>query len=187
MTTGSSEEISAGRRTAGPETSPDVAQPTEHAPQDAGPHAEAQSGPPDGLQELKAEIEQTREQLGQTVEQLAAKADVKSQARAKMAALTGQAKSKAAQARTQAAGRSAGARSQVAGKAVLVRQKTAGVSGTAKTQVQAWAAPVWQATPEPLQRAATKSARTARQRPELLAAAGALLAGLLAVRWWRRR
>jgi len=39
---------------------------------------------------------ETREQLGETVEQLAAKADVKGRMRAKAAQLTGQAKSKAA-------------------------------------------------------------------------------------------
>jgi len=40
--------------------------------------------------ELQAEIDQTRERLGQTVEELAAKADVKARARAKAADLTGQ-------------------------------------------------------------------------------------------------
>lgn len=39
--------------------------------------------------ELQAEIDQTRERLGQTVEELAAKADVKARARAKAADLTG--------------------------------------------------------------------------------------------------
>ena len=39
----------------------------------------------DDVQQLEQEIEQTREQLGETVEQLAAKADVKRRARAKAA------------------------------------------------------------------------------------------------------
>ena len=38
---------------------------------------------PATAEELQQEIEQTRERLGQTVEELAAKADVKGQARAK--------------------------------------------------------------------------------------------------------
>ena len=38
---------------------------------------------PDSASEIQREIEQTREHLGQTVEQLAAKADVKARARAK--------------------------------------------------------------------------------------------------------
>jgi 2C-methyl-D-erythritol 2,4-cyclodiphosphate synthase len=39
---------------------------------------------PDDQQELEKEIEQTREQLGQTVEALAAKVDVKARAREKL-------------------------------------------------------------------------------------------------------
>jgi Protein of unknown function (DUF3618) len=46
---------------------------------------------------LKQEIERTREQLGETVEALAAKADVQAQARAKASQLTGHLKSKAKQ------------------------------------------------------------------------------------------
>ena len=45
---------------------------------------------PDARQ-LKAEIEQARERLGATVEQLAAKADVKSRARAKATDVAGRA------------------------------------------------------------------------------------------------
>ena len=48
---------------------------------------------------LEAEIERTREQLGDTVQELASRADVKSRARAKAAELTGRAKNTAAQAR----------------------------------------------------------------------------------------
>lgn len=39
--------------------------------------------PPVDARQLEAEIERTREQLGQTVQELAARADVKSRARAK--------------------------------------------------------------------------------------------------------
>jgi chromosome segregation ATPase len=45
----------------------------------------------DDAHELEREIEQTREQLGETVEQLAAKADVKKKVRDKAAQLRGQA------------------------------------------------------------------------------------------------
>jgi hypothetical protein len=45
--------------------------------------------------ELQQEIERTRERLGQTVEELAAKADVKAQAQAKVAQLKAQARSRA--------------------------------------------------------------------------------------------
>src|SRR5689334_20033823 len=53
----------------------------------ADPPAEPEAAPggavPQEEQELQQEIEQTREQLGETVEQLAAKADVKGRAQAK--------------------------------------------------------------------------------------------------------
>jgi hypothetical protein len=62
---------------------------------------------PGDAQALREEIERTREHLGATVEQLAAKADVKGRARARAAELAGQvtrqARSTAAQAREQAA------------------------------------------------------------------------------------
>lgn len=49
--------------------------------------------PADGDQQLRQEIEQTRERLGQTVEQLVAKTNVKRMARVGVAELAGQAKS----------------------------------------------------------------------------------------------
>lgn len=51
---------------------------------------------PQDEQELTSQIERTRDQLGQTVEQLAAKADLKSMAKGKAAELTGRAKGFAA-------------------------------------------------------------------------------------------
>jgi hypothetical protein len=116
--------------------------------------------------ELRQEIERTREQLGETVEQLAAKADVQGRARAKAAELAGRAKSTTAQARTQAAAQ----------------------FGNVRGQLQARAAPVREAIPEPLRRAAVKGASTARQRRVPLAmAAVTVIAGYLVFRWWRRR
>jgi hypothetical protein len=52
---------------------------------------------PDDAQRIRAEIEQTREHLGATVEQLAARVDVKSRARAEAAELAGRARSQATQ------------------------------------------------------------------------------------------
>jgi ElaB/YqjD/DUF883 family membrane-anchored ribosome-binding protein len=56
---------------------------------------------PDGQQELEKEIEQTRERLGETVEALAAKADVKTQAQEKLGQLTARLKGKATEATRQ--------------------------------------------------------------------------------------
>lgn len=63
-------------------------------------------GPADGdeAQRLREEIEQTREHLGATVEQLVARADIKGRALAEAAELTGRLKLAAAQARQAAPG-----------------------------------------------------------------------------------
>lgn len=55
----------------------------------------------DDSHQLEAEIERTREQLGETVEALAAKVDVKARAQRKAGQLTGQLKSKVDQAKKQ--------------------------------------------------------------------------------------
>lgn len=59
--------------------------------------------PSDDPRVLREEIERTREQLGATVEALAAKADVKAQAQQKVSQLTGRLTAKADQARQRAA------------------------------------------------------------------------------------
>jgi len=69
----------------------------------AGQDVSAAAAPPDDPQQLAEEIKRTREQLGETVEQLAAKADVKARAQDKASQLTGRLKGKAGQARQQAA------------------------------------------------------------------------------------
>jgi Protein of unknown function (DUF3618) len=56
-------------------------------------------------QQLAAEIERTRERLGETVDALAAKADVKARAQQRADRLTGQLKSKANEAKRQIARR----------------------------------------------------------------------------------
>jgi septal ring factor EnvC (AmiA/AmiB activator) len=53
---------------------------------------------PDDQQELEKEIERTREQLGETVEALAAKVDVKTRTQEKLSQLTARLKGKAPQA-----------------------------------------------------------------------------------------
>jgi Protein of unknown function (DUF3618) len=155
------------------------------------PPAPAEPAPADEVEAVKQEIERTREQLGETVGQLAAKADVKARARAKVTALTGRVKAGTGQARQQATARLIGARSQLSAKATAARQKVPSSSGAGQGQLQARAAavaaPVWQATPEPVRRTAAKGASTAKQhRMPLALAAGALVAACLAASWWRR-
>jgi hypothetical protein len=152
---------------------------------DAQPAAE--QGPVDGA-ELRQEIERTREQLGETVEQLAAKTDVKGRARAKATELAGRARRTVARARTQAATQVSTVRGQLAGKGVGARQKGTAVGGRVKSQLQAKAAPVREAAPEPVRRAVANGASIAQQRRVPLAvAAVTLIAGYLVFRWWRKR
>ncbi len=60
---------------------------------------------PDPATDLQQEIERTRERLGQAVEELAAKADVKAQARAKTAQMRARAQGKAMEAGAKARAR----------------------------------------------------------------------------------
>jgi Protein of unknown function (DUF3618) len=93
-----------------------------------------------GTGDLQQDIERTRASLGETVEQLAAKADVKAQAKAKAADLAGRVKTKAAQARQQAASQAG----QTATKVMAQRQKAAVVGGSAVSLTGAlWLALWW--------------------------------------------
>lgn len=156
------------------------------------PQTDAEPAAPGDAQELEQEIERSREQLGATAEELAARTEAKARARDKAAELSGRAKSKTGQARKEAAARAASARSQLAGKAAAAREKAMAVGGAGKGQLQsrvaAMGAPVWEATPEQVRRAVAQEASGARQRRAPLAvAAGALIFGYLALRWWRKR
>ena len=153
--------------------------------------ASAATGPPDDIQELRQEIEDTRDQLGDTVRQLAAKTDVKARAQDKAAELTRKVRATVSQTQAQAAESAGNARGQVAEKTAAARQQVMPVVACGKDQLQARAAavgvPVWEATPEPVRQAVTRGASTVRQRRAPLAVvASALVAGYLAVRWWRR-
>jgi hypothetical protein len=153
--------------------------------------ADSQPAAEEGLvdeAELRQEIERTREQLGETVEQLAAKTDVQGRARAKAAELAGRAETTAAKARTQAAAQFGNMRGQLAGSSAAARQKMAAVGGTATAHLQARAAPVREATPESLQRTVARGASAAqRRRVPLALAAVTLIAGYVVCRWWRKR
>jgi Protein of unknown function (DUF3618) len=113
---------------------------------------------PDGPEQLRAEIEQTREELGRTAEQLVAKTDVKARAQAKVTDLTERAKDATSQARRQAAAQADSARSQL-------------VKGRDQLQSQA--------------PGALKLAR--KHRTQLIIAVGVLVAGAVVVRIWTRR
>ena len=69
----------------------------------AASRASAEPAAREDSTQLQRKIERTREQLGQTVEQLAARADIKGRARDKAADVSGQVKSKAGQIHKQVA------------------------------------------------------------------------------------
>jgi hypothetical protein len=195
MTTSGRARKPPGRRSAEADITPDAAQPPDAAAADDTPGKGLLAGAqpaPDDRQQLEQEIERTREQLGETVEQLAAKADVKGRAQAKAAVVSGQVKATAGQARQEAAARAGRARSQLADTTAAARQKAVSVGGTGQDQLQRRAAAVgtraWEATPEPVRRAATRGVSAARERRvPLTIAAGVLVGGYLAIRWWRKR
>jgi hypothetical protein len=148
--------------------------------------------PADDPRQLEAEIERTRAELGETVQELAARVDVKSRARAKATQLSGRVKTSTVQARKNAVARAGSVRTQVAGKTGGARQKaiSAGAGGRDQLRNRAAAvgAPVWQATPEPVRRTVTKGAKSARERwIPLAAAAGVFIVGYLAIRQWSKR
>jgi Protein of unknown function (DUF3618) len=146
--------------------------------------------PTDDADELQYDIERTREHLGQTVGQLAAKADVKAMARGKATELSERVRNKSGQFRGQAAARAEGARSQLAGKTAAARHRAQSASegriAQVREQVAAIGTPAWEATPEQVRNAVAKGAAGARRRRASLAiGVGVLVLGLLIIRRWR--
>lgn len=175
MTTSGRARKPAGQRAAEADTSAGTGRPTDEISETAS-RTDAAPAPPDDPQELEREIERTREQLGETVELLAAKADVKTRAQAKATELSERIKAKAGQARQKAAARGGSVRGQLAGTTAATQKR-----------VTAAATPVWEATPGPVRQAVAKGASIARRHQlPLMAAGGTLIIGYLAIRWRRR-
>jgi cobalamin biosynthesis Mg chelatase CobN len=170
-------------------------------PEEPTESAAAQAGAgPDDVQQLEAQIERTREQLGATVDQLAAKVDVKSRARAKAAELaerakaTGQAgQAKAAELAGQAKATGQAKAAELAGRAKATGQagqaKATELSGRATGAAKSVTTGIReQASTERMRQVAAKGASTARERPVPLAVAAAVLvAAYLVIRQWRKR
>ncbi len=127
--------------------------------QEAAPLTGRIAAAPDDARQLELEIERTREQLGATVQELFARADVKARARAKATEVSGKYQRTLVQARNQATIRAGSIRSQVAG--------------------------TWEAMPKQVRRTVTKGASGAREHWMPLAiTAGVVIASCLAVREW---
>jgi chromosome segregation ATPase len=158
--------------------------------------ADAGSSVPDDPEKLRADIEQTREQLGDTVEALVAKADVKAQAKDKVGQLTDKLKDSTAQAKEQATVKAAQARDQLVAKTNDAKQAATANGATVKgatDQLQAGAAAVGSkvrdVTPEPVQRAAKHAAARTSPRQAVVAAAsaGVALISFILIRKRRRK
>ncbi|HEY8043206.1 MAG TPA: DUF3618 domain-containing protein [Streptosporangiaceae bacterium] len=154
---------------------------------------------PDRPDALVEEINRTREELGNTVEALAAKVDVKARAQQKAAEVSGQLKSKlqdatqglsgkAGQLRGEASGRTAGGTAQSA--AARAQSAATQAGATAQSAAAQAGRTAWAATPEPVQQRARKAAAIVNEHQVPFAAAtaaGALVLGSwLVVRGLRR-
>ncbi|MGW5666250.1 DUF3618 domain-containing protein [Streptomyces sp. NPDC003758] len=138
----------------------------------------------EGTEELRVQLEHSREELGQTVEALVARTDVKARAQEKAAEVKEQAAAKAAEVKEQAAAKAIELKTKAAGVAHQVQDKLPGTVrdnaaravGEARAQA-AQAGRVWEEkAPEPLRQKAALGARAARDKRIVLlvAAAGAV-------------
>ncbi|MBK3593722.1 MULTISPECIES: DUF3618 domain-containing protein [Streptomyces] len=115
--------------------------------------------------ELRAQVEETRDELGRTVEALAGKADIKNRAQEKTAEVRNRAQEKGAEVRDRA--------QEAAGQARIRLSTTAHTLG-GKVQDH---------TPEPVRENAGRAVEAARNRPGVLLAVGtAALVVLLVAR-----
>ncbi|MFE9847022.1 DUF3618 domain-containing protein [Streptomyces goshikiensis] len=141
-----------------------------------------------GSAELREQVEHTRDELGLTVEALAAKTDIKAQVKGKTAAIKGQAAEKAVLASDQI-------REKAGRAAQLVRDKTPDTvlerTAQAATQAREMAAKAGQyavdKTPDPLLEKAEQAATAARVNRTPLLAVGAAVVIVLLVRRSRGR
>jgi phage-related tail protein len=141
---------------------------------------------------LAAEIEHTRERLGETVEALAAKADVKGRAQHRAAEVAGSLRGKARAAMDKVAEQAADLRDETVAKAAQAKGAAQSASAPVAGQVAERAAGAGHAAgdmvPAPVQRSAGQAAalvRGHRGKAAAAAAAGLILAWL-AVRHRRR-
>ncbi|MGW0122152.1 DUF3618 domain-containing protein [Streptomyces sp. NPDC003327] len=125
-------------------------------------------------QALRAQVEHTREELGQTVGALAARTDVTARAQEKAAEVKQQAAAKAEELKAQAAHAAAQVREKIPGP---VKDKAASAADQARTTAAHAAQLLQDKAPEPVRQKAAEGAQAARDHRKLLlvAAAGAVL------------
>lgn len=128
------------------------------------------------VEELRERVEQTCHELGQTVEALADKADVKARGQAKAAEVKDRAAHAAGVLRHKAADGAARLRDGLPG---TVTEKASRTAGQARATASK-AGHIWdERAPEPVRAKAAQAARVARRYPALLAAAAAVAVWLV--------
>jgi hypothetical protein len=143
-------------------------------------YQEAQSQPEaQSQQEIQREIERTREHLGETVEELVAKADVKTRAKDKAAEVKAKAQDKAAEVKAKAQDKAAEVKAKAQDRAGEVKAKAQDRAGEVPGQVK-----VARAKAVELSGRANRNQLVQRRWP-LAVAAGVVVAALVIA--WRRR
>ncbi|MFD0395076.1 DUF3618 domain-containing protein [Streptomyces nogalater] len=123
------------------------------------PHDEPTASSPE---ELRDQVEQTRHELGETVEALAAKTDVKARAQEKAAEVKEQAATKAAEVKVQAAVKAAEVKEQAAVKAAEVKEQAAAKAVRLKDKAGGLAHQAQDRLPDPVLETTAQGARWAR-------------------------
>lgn len=121
------------------------------------PMTPAAAGEPQTPEEIRAQIDQTREQLGETVEALAAKTDVKARAH-----------------------------DQIESVKETIAQDVAAVRMTVTQKAEELKSKARESTPESASAGAQQVTATIQRRPLPFSVAGAFMAGLL-IGWWLGR
>ena len=151
--------------------------------QDQGQQVPAQRDT-DDVQQLEQEISETRERLGDAVEELVAKLDVKSQAKAKASRITNQVSGRIRRVRNQAQAGSA----RVTGQVTSTAKHARGRAATTADQAKGSAATAASSVPESARRAAATGASVAKKRPvQIGAAVSVLIAAIVAILLRRRK
>ncbi|AEN08380.1 MULTISPECIES: DUF3618 domain-containing protein [unclassified Streptomyces] len=137
--------------------------------------------------ELRAQVEETRDELGRTVEALAGKADIKNRAQEKTAEVKDRAQEKTAEVKDRAQEKTAEIRNRAQEKGTEVRNRAQEAAGQARIRLSTTAhtlgGKVQDHTPEPVRENAGRAVEAARNRPGVLLAVGtAALVVLLVAR-----
>jgi hypothetical protein len=130
-------------------------------------------------EQVQAEIEETRAELGDTVEALVAKTDVKGQAKQAVNDAKATVADKAADARATAVDKAADVKQTVTGKKDEAVAKAAGAKQTATDKKDEFTATAYETTPDSVNETGRRAVALAQDNRPALIVAGAFALGLL--------